>query len=320
MTSHQTETPDWMSLKWAESDPFPEPGFNPYINDPEGPFDETFGYPTDWNSSSFGPQIDSSFRNLQQLSSDVTGPAFGSDLRLRTAPLYLNTGAKTNRVDQSFSEEAEDDEDGDLMSDIKTSPVTPSSTTKNSFIPTWQSPTKVQIPDTFKTSSSAPKRQKRSKPSNADTSISSNSPDRTRRRSQRKRSISTKVTESYMETPTEASSPETTLAPDVENQDAAFKNKKSHNLTEKKYRNRLNGYFDTLLAAIPRKPGMSESDDFVLDIPERKISKGEVLVLALEHIRALEKQRDVLEQEKKDMGNSLARLKSIYEDLGGEIL
>lgn len=137
MTSHQMERPDWLSLKWPERDPYSQPGFNPYINDPEAPFDETFGYPTDWNSAVFGHQIDSSFDNSRPLSSDVAGPAFGSDLRLRTAPLYLDTGAKMNDADQRFSEEMEDNEDGNLTSDYKTTPVTPSTTTKNSFIPTW---------------------------------------------------------------------------------------------------------------------------------------------------------------------------------------
>ena len=98
--------------------------------------------------------------------------------------------------------------------------------------------------------------------------------------------------------------------------------KKSHNLTEKKYRNRLNCYFDTLLAAIPRKPGLSRNEDdelgHAVDEPERKISKGEVLVMALEHIKALEKQRDALEIEKRDMGHTLARLKRVCEELGGE--
>lgn len=137
MTSHQTETLDWLSLKWAESDPFSQPGFNPYINDPEVPFDETFGYPKDWNSSVFGPQINGAFSNIQPPSSDVTGPILGGDLRLRTAPLYLDTGAKTNGTDQSFSEEVDDNEDGILTSDYRTTPVTPSTTTKKSFIPTW---------------------------------------------------------------------------------------------------------------------------------------------------------------------------------------
>jgi hypothetical protein len=131
------KTPEWLSLKWTESDPFSQPGYNPYINDPEAPFDETFGYPTDWNSAVFGPQIDNSFGSPQPFSSDVTGLAFGSDLRLRTSPLYLDIGVKASGADQSFSEEAENEEDMDLVSDYKTTPVTPPTTTKNSFIPTW---------------------------------------------------------------------------------------------------------------------------------------------------------------------------------------
>lgn len=318
MNSHGLETSDWLSMKWPESDPlFSQPVYNPYIQDLETPLDGTFGYNTDWNHALLGNASNNSFNNLQSLPSGAAGPTFGNDSKRKAAPLHLDTTTKLSKTDQTFSKDSEEKDDGDPKSDSKATPQTPSTSAKNSFIPTWKSPTKHWNSNNSKSSPVTPKGQKRNKPSDTGTSLASNSSEHVRRRSQRKRPMSTKATQSYTDISTGASSPEMTHLPDVDRQDAAFKSKKSHNLTEKKYRNRLNGYFDTLLSAIPRKPGISESDG-VMDTPDKKVSKGEVLILALEHIRALEKQRDVLEQEKKDLGNNLERLKSICKNLGGE--
>ena len=129
---------DWMSIKWPENDLFSQPGVYPYINHPEVPFNEPYDFSTDWNPSVYGAEIDSSFTNSRSLPPNVSRPTFGNDSKAKRAPLYLDLGATLNRPDQSFSEDVEDGEDGDLLSDVKSTPaVTPSTTAKNSFLPTW---------------------------------------------------------------------------------------------------------------------------------------------------------------------------------------
>ena len=87
------------------------------------------------------------------------------------------------------------------------------------------------------------------------------------------------------------------------------KSKRSHNLTEKKYRTRLNGYFETLLAAIPKQSGAGDTPTVAGDAPEKKISKGEVLVLAMEYIKELETDQNDLEQQRKTLSSDMEHLK-----------
>jgi hypothetical protein len=100
----------------------------------------------------------------------------------------------------------------------------------------------------------------------------------------------------------------------------ASKSKRSHNLTEKKYRTRLNGYFETLLAAIPRPSGAAaEPAATAGDAPEKKISKGEVLVLAMEYIRELEREQSELEEQRRLLSGNMEQLKGLsgMETRGG---
>ena len=80
-------------------------------------------------------------------------------------------------------------------------------------------------------------------------------------------------------------------------------------MIEKKYRSRLNGYFEKLLAAITSKTSLAIGDDDGEDKIGR-VSKGKVLVLAIEHIRSLDMQREALKKERKSLVMELERLKS----------
>ncbi|KAG9243889.1 hypothetical protein BJ878DRAFT_480683 [Calycina marina] len=77
-----------------------------------------------------------------------------------------------------------------------------------------------------------------------------------------------------------------------------IKTKESHKMIEKKYRTRLNGYFGTLFVVVTKKPPLEEVEGKLLD---RRVSKGKVLLLAIEHIRALELQCESLEKERNSL-------------------
>lgn len=88
----------------------------------------------------------------------------------------------------------------------------------------------------------------------------------------------------------------------------------SHNLVEKRYRNRLNAQFKSLLNALPeqiRTSGDGEDSDggAPVDWADRRVSKGEVLEMARRHIESLERERDMLEREKNELQGSLHQLK-----------
>jgi hypothetical protein len=99
------------------------------------------------------------------------------------------------------------------------------------------------------------------------------------------------------------------------------KGRKNHNLIERKYRSKLNGQFETLLATLP--------PDLVAEVneariaakqPEKAISKAEVLALAKDHIEKLETERAVLETQKKALSGEVDDLKGIWMSLGGELM
>ncbi|KUJ23093.1 uncharacterized protein LY89DRAFT_167008 [Mollisia scopiformis] len=84
-----------------------------------------------------------------------------------------------------------------------------------------------------------------------------------------------------------------------------------HNMTEKRYRSRLNDKFGTLLSTLPQS--------LVADITttnanpehgEKRVSKAEVLILAKEHIRALEQAAKTLEEENQALVEDAEKLGS----------
>ncbi len=83
----------------------------------------------------------------------------------------------------------------------------------------------------------------------------------------------------------------------------------NHNLTEKRYRSRLNDKFETLLSALPRSL-LADADGGHIgsEHAEKKICKAEVLVLAKEHIRALEREAEELEWENQALANDVEKL------------
>ncbi|TPX07701.1 uncharacterized protein E0L32_010597 [Thyridium curvatum] len=77
--------------------------------------------------------------------------------------------------------------------------------------------------------------------------------------------------------------------------------RQSHNLVEKKYRNRLNAQFEQLLAVLPadqQREATTSSKRGSQDADEKRMSKGDVLDLARRRIRALEQEKARLQAER----------------------
>ncbi|KAK0620990.1 hypothetical protein B0T14DRAFT_567704 [Immersiella caudata] len=67
--------------------------------------------------------------------------------------------------------------------------------------------------------------------------------------------------------------------------------RRTHNLVEKQYRNRLNAQFERLLAVLPARHEMDEEEQGRGDdVPDKTISKAEVLGMATQRIKMLEQQ------------------------------
>ncbi|OAA53821.1 Helix-loop-helix DNA-binding protein [Niveomyces insectorum RCEF 264] len=102
--------------------------------------------------------------------------------------------------------------------------------------------------------------------------------------------------------------------------------RRSHNLVEKQYRNRLNAQFEGLMRALPQDvkapgsgPGTSD-EGFGGDAMEKRLSKAEVLEMARLHIQALEQERDDLIRERDQLQGNADILQGLYaggvSDLG----
>jgi hypothetical protein len=87
-------------------------------------------------------------------------------------------------------------------------------------------------------------------------------------------------------------------------------NRTNHNLIERKYRNRLNEQFETLLSALPASRGNNQNKDE--EFRAKRISKAEVLILAKERIEALERERGKLEFERCKLREDLDMLTLTY--------
>lgn len=87
----------------------------------------------------------------------------------------------------------------------------------------------------------------------------------------------------------------------------------NHNTVEKNYRNRLNAQFETLLECIPQDYNGSEANSGNTGGvgKERKVSKRDVLMLAQEHIRRLERGRERLEGDVLRLKGALATRNTI---------
>ncbi|KAJ9131072.1 hypothetical protein NKR23_g11899 [Pleurostoma richardsiae] len=82
-----------------------------------------------------------------------------------------------------------------------------------------------------------------------------------------------------------------------------------HNQVEKQYRNRLNQYFERLLAVLPASlntDGDQQGEDKGLDL-DKRLSKTEVLDIARRHIRTLERETSELEVEKQQLVDEIGR-------------
>lgn len=93
------------------------------------------------------------------------------------------------------------------------------------------------------------------------------------------------------------------------------RNKRQHNLIEQKYRTRLNKQFDTLLQAIPRE--VTRIGD--REEPEKKISKGDVLMFAKKYIEELERKQGILEGKSKCLTSEMNDLRGAWAASGLEI-
>jgi len=66
--------------------------------------------------------------------------------------------------------------------------------------------------------------------------------------------------------------------------------RRTHNLVEKQYRNRLNAQFERLLAVLPAESESQEEQREEGYVPDKTISKAEVLGMATRRIKTLEQQ------------------------------
>lgn len=96
------------------------------------------------------------------------------------------------------------------------------------------------------------------------------------------------------------------------------KDRASHNNIEKKYRNRLNSQFEVLLRVLPSDMTSQNYDTGRNDaIPERKISKTEVLVLATKYIQDLEKEGERLKTDNEQLRARKEELEDAWIRHGG---
>jgi hypothetical protein len=107
----------------------------------------------------------------------------------------------------------------------------------------------------------------------------------------------------------------------------------AHNQVEQQYRKRLNAQFEGLLAVLPPPEHADEDDDAGSQgiagaggggsggggdgIGEKRISKAEVLDLARQRIKVLERERASLERQRKELAGNVGRLQEEWTRRGG---
>jgi hypothetical protein len=95
-----------------------------------------------------------------------------------------------------------------------------------------------------------------------------------------------------------------------------------HNLIERQYRNRLNNQFSSLLDAIPRELVVAEVGngygDAEREALDKRVNKGDVLMLAKRHIEALEKRGRELETQREVMLRDIDQYKKMWMRRDGQ--
>lgn len=96
----------------------------------------------------------------------------------------------------------------------------------------------------------------------------------------------------------------------------------THNFIEKQYRNRLNNHFSNLLDAIPQDLVVGEVGsgygNLEREALDKRVSKGEVLMLAKKHIVALEEKGRELEKQREAMLRDIDQYKKIWMRKDGQ--
>ena len=102
--------------------------------------------------------------------------------------------------------------------------------------------------------------------------------------------------------------------------DGSQASRNNHNLVEKQYRNRLNSQFETLLSTLPPDVVAAEAGGTSTYGGEKRISKGEVLILAKNYIETLEKTRDELENSNSMLRQNVQQLKMDLVQRNGDAM
>jgi hypothetical protein len=102
--------------------------------------------------------------------------------------------------------------------------------------------------------------------------------------------------------------------------DGSQASRNNHNLVEKQYRNRLNSQFETLLSTLPPDVVAAEAGRTSTYGGEKRVSKGEVLILAKNYIETLEKTRDELENSNSMLRQNVQQLKMDLVQRNGDAM
>jgi hypothetical protein len=290
--SCEMDVPPWLSLEWPLSDWEARPFASPYTDC--GPLstnsNDSLGIDYSGTTAVSGHKLGNAGQDLFPLSPGDF--IFHHGLSSQVSPFsvkYSSSNATSKSDDESFLARLRKDDDGDSVSRYCSHPPEEAcSASDESGKPKRASISKRGASVNTESSSRRRNNYKRHKSSR-----------KIPRRSRRNSFRFTKSNESCAgERTTDVSLP-------------SDKSKISHNLTERKYRERLNGYFETLLAALPEPVTGGPTDRLTGEVEDRRISKGEVLLSAMAYIRELETSQRALEEERQYLENEVDRLQAM---------
>lgn len=272
---------DWLYADLDNSQIESLPLYTPSVNIAEKPLDI------------FGGQVWNPFETGTAVPLPTTVSAADLNLNATPIPSLGNVTSQPSRTTSSSDDSLLLGGGGTDKSESLTTPEDSEAASKPTYKPGWSTASSTRESESI--SSSTPRSKKRAKISLPEV--------KPRRTSPRNLSLSSNRHFNEIKEENDEFLPPESAEP------TASKSKRSHNLTEKKYRTRLNGYFETLLSVIPRPSTAGDCAGVAGDAPEKKISKGEVLVLAMEYIKELERDQSELEEQRKALSSDMEHLK-----------